>query len=229
MCAIDCSGPRQRITETDRLRYTAFSIDQNLRVECMGSFRRGQADCGDVDILVTRDTGDGQTHAGQVQTLVNLLFRQGLFKHTLAEPDDWKSLDAKWMGLLSGAPDGKGKGKMRRVDVLGVPFKELGAAMIYFTGNDIFNRSLRLKARHNGFSLSQKGLFKDVIRDKKTGLKLTEGVCIACKFFTVCSRVNLISLYSSPSVQLKPKRRSLLRLIQFIGAWSKSRAGRDWH
>ena len=46
---------------------------------------------------------------------------------------------------------------MRRIDILGVPFPELGAALIYFTGNDIFNRSLRLKARHMGYSLNQRG------------------------------------------------------------------------
>lgn len=88
---------------------------------------------------------------------------------------------------------------MRRIDILGVPFPELGAALIYFTGNDIFNRSLRLKARHMGYSLNQRGtvgtkatrsmlilrlgiagLFKDVWRDKKTGEKKTAGACVAC-------------------------------------------------
>jgi len=48
------------------------------------------------------------------------------------------------------------------------------AAMIYFTGNDHYNRSLRLKARHMGYSLNQKCLSKSVIRDKK-GEKMTEG------------------------------------------------------
>ena len=58
-------------------------------------------------------------------------------------------------------------------DILGVPWNEMGAALLYFTfvvfdqpfartdresiydrGNDIFNRSLRLKARHMGLSLN---------------------------------------------------------------------------
>ena len=62
-----------------------------------------------------------------------------------------------------------------------MPYDELGAALIYFTGNDIFNRSLRLKARHMGLSLNQRGLFKDVIRDRTTKLKLTCGERIASR------------------------------------------------
>jgi hypothetical protein len=31
----------------------------------MGSYRRGAEDSGDVDILLTRDTSDGKTHAGE--------------------------------------------------------------------------------------------------------------------------------------------------------------------
>ena len=84
-----------------------------------------------------------------IQRLVEILYAQGLVRHTLANPDDWKALDAKWMGLLCGA-----NGKMRRIDILGrneatpyslrslytisgVPYDELGAALIYFTGNDM--------------------------------------------------------------------------------------------
>lgn len=51
---------------------------------------------------------------------------------------------------------------MRRIDILGVPEDQLPAAMIYFTGNDIFNRSLRLKARHMGYSLNQRYLSQGV-------------------------------------------------------------------
>lgn len=118
-----------------------------------------------------------------------------MIAHTLTNPEDWTSLDAKWNGLLLGE-----NSKMRRIDILGesillvsvscahnlyhdigVPYDELGAALIYFTGNDIFNRSLRLKARHMGLSLNQRGLFKDVIRDRKTGVKLTAGERVASR------------------------------------------------
>lgn len=43
-----------------------------------------------------------------------------------------------------------------------------------------FNRSMRLKARHLGYRLNQRGLFKDVSRGRD-GLKLTDGKRVECK------------------------------------------------
>lgn len=47
--------------------------------------------------------------------------------------------------------------KWRRLDILVVAEVEMGAALIYFTGNDIFNRSLRLLASRLGYRLNQYG------------------------------------------------------------------------
>lgn len=49
----------------------------------------------------------------------------------------------------------------------------------YWPGNDFFNRSMRLKARHLGYSLNQRGLYENLIRDKK-GNKITEGTRVPC-------------------------------------------------
>lgn len=51
----------------------------------------------------------------------------------------------------------------RRLDLLLVPYEELGAALLYFTGNDIFNRSMRLLASRKGMRLNQHGLYDGVI------------------------------------------------------------------
>ncbi|KAI9886442.1 MAG: phosphoglycerate kinase [Watsoniomyces obsoletus] len=54
----------------------------------------------------------------------------------------------------------KDKGEIwRRIDILLVPPYELGAALLYFTGNDLFNRSIRLLARKKGWKLNRHGLF----------------------------------------------------------------------
>ena len=58
-----------------------------------------------------------------------------------------------------------------------VPESEYGAALIYFTGNDIFNRSLRLLASKKGMRLNQRGLYRDVMRGPSR-TKVTEGELI---------------------------------------------------
>ena len=50
--------------------------------------------------------------------------------------------------------------------------------MIYFTGNDIFNRSLRLLASKKGMGLNQRGLFKDTLRGRGRE-KVARGSCVA--------------------------------------------------
>ncbi|KAF4512455.1 hypothetical protein G6O67_001594 [Ophiocordyceps sinensis] len=55
------------------------------------------------------------------------------------------------------------RGVWRRIDFLLVPETEMGGALIYFTGNDIFNRSMRLLARKKGMRLNQRGLYKNVL------------------------------------------------------------------
>jgi len=67
----------------------------------------------------------------------------------------------------------------RRIDLLLVPACSLGANLIYFTGNDIFNRSMRLLASRKGMRLNQHGLYKNVMRGpgrvKETDGALVEG------------------------------------------------------
>ena len=83
----------------------------------------------------------------------------------------------KWYGA-STVPSNHGV--WRRIDLLIVPPDEIGAARLYFTGNGLFNRTIRLLAQHKGFSLSQHGLFRDVARGKRRE-KLSEGVLVESK------------------------------------------------
>ncbi|ORX39393.1 hypothetical protein BD324DRAFT_577128 [Kockovaella imperatae] len=169
--------PRAECREIfDLIRAETESIDKKVWIEIMGSYRRGQEDSGDVDILITRHPEDGLTHAGVLQRLVSGLSKRGIITHDLSIPHDWMALEAKWMGICRLPPNGK----YRRLDILCIPFEQWGAALIYFTGNEIFNRSMRLYARKRGYSLNQRGLSHGVIRGKD-GLKFTEGEIIASR------------------------------------------------
>ncbi|GMK59721.1 hypothetical protein CspeluHIS016_0803270 [Cutaneotrichosporon spelunceum] len=159
----------------DLIRVAALAIDSKLWIEIMGSYRRGAETSGDVDILITRNTADKLDHSGVLKRLVHTLRSSGVITHDLSTPHDWYDLEAKWMGV--GRVPG---GKYRRIDILIVPFENWGAALIYFTGNEVFNRSLRLYARKQGYSLNQRGLFRGVIRDRK-GNKIADGEMVASR------------------------------------------------
>ncbi|KZT57577.1 Nucleotidyltransferase [Calocera cornea HHB12733] len=160
----------------DKIREAAMKIDGNITLYIMGSYRRGEQTVGDIDLLLTRDPTDGITHAGMLHKLLDTLHDQGLLTDDLVIPPHNKALEQKYMGIGRLPPDGK----LRRIDILAIPYDQKGAALIYFTGDDLFNRSIRLLAHKKGYSLNQRGLYGGVMRDTKRK-KMTEGVIVASK------------------------------------------------
>lgn len=140
----------------------------------MGSYRRGAKDSGDIDMIITCPGASLSTLRTVVfGSLVPQLFASGFLKASLATARSYDSTGSKWHGA-SCLPSSK---VWRRMDFLLVPEQEMGAALIYFTGNDIFNRSIRLLARKKNMRLNQKGLYKDVKRGLR-GEKLNEGTLV---------------------------------------------------
>ncbi|RWA12209.1 hypothetical protein EKO27_g2910 [Xylaria grammica] len=62
----------------------------------------------------------------------------------------------------------------RRIDFLLVPQTEIGAALVYFTGNDLFNRSMRLLARKKKMKLNHRGLYGPGVEEGKDERKIFE-------------------------------------------------------
>ena len=140
----------------------------------MGSFHRGAAHSGDIDMLISRPGASlAQLRTVVFDDLVPALSKAGFLKVALATSHAPDASGSKWHGA-SCLPGSK---VWRRMDLLLVPEAEMGAALIYFTGNDIFNRSMRLLARKKGMRLNQKGLYKDVKRGRR-GEKLNEGTLV---------------------------------------------------
>ncbi|TBU54960.1 hypothetical protein BD310DRAFT_826872 [Dichomitus squalens] len=167
--------PRAEVQEIyDKIKGEALKLDPKLFIQVMGSFRRGKSTCGDIDILISRPVDDGKTHQGILRRLLAELHRQDIVTEDLCLPDNFEDLELVYRGLCR-----KGPGSLRRrIDFLTVPWVSRGAALLYYTGDDIFNRSLRLKANKMGYSLNQRGLYADVIRNKDRQ-KVTEGVLVA--------------------------------------------------
>ncbi|KAI0350568.1 hypothetical protein OH77DRAFT_1412881 [Trametes cingulata] len=169
--------PRAEVEEIyNKVKAAALKIDPRLFIEIMGSYRRGKADCGDIDVLITRPTDDGKTHQGVLRRLLKELHQQGLITEDLCLPEDFQDLELVYRGLCR-----KDSNSLRRrIDFLTVPWISRGAALLYYTGDDIFNRSLRLKANKMGYALNQRGLYAGVVRnpsDKRQ--KLNDGHLIA--------------------------------------------------
>ncbi|KAG6849013.1 hypothetical protein H0H93_011996 [Arthromyces matolae] len=163
--------PREEAKQIfELIKPIALEIDPKLFVEIMGSYRRGKADCGDIDIMITRPPGDGKTHAGVLPKLLDKLHAAGILTEDLALPEDPHDLEAIYRGLCR-LPHREGS-RRRRIDFLTVPWASRGAALLYYT----FNRAIRMKANVLGYSLNQKGLFGGVVRDPRNRrVKLNTG------------------------------------------------------
>jgi DNA polymerase IV len=149
-------------------------IDAKFEATVMGSYRRGAKDSGDIDMIITCPGATLATLRTVVfDSLVPQLYKANFLKASLATSRSNDPTGTKWHGASCLA----GSTVWRRMDLLLVPEEEMGAALIYFTGNDIFNRSMRLLARKKNMRLNQRGLYKDMKWGRR-GEKLNEGVLV---------------------------------------------------
>ena len=170
--------PRSEVeAHASYLRDYVTAVSPAIEVILGGSYRRGASDCGDIDFLLTSPTLPiSSLRTTVLETIIPRLFLARYLKAALATTDPTRG--TKWHGAAC-LPSNKEQ-VWRRVDFLLVPWEEMGAALIYFTGNDIFNRSMRLLASRRGMQLNQRGLFKDVLRGPRR-VKVTDGELVEGK------------------------------------------------
>lgn len=169
--------PRKEVeAHGEIVRKAVQTVDPNMQVIVAGSYRRGAQNSGDVDVLITKPDGTlGEIRTLMKQVVIPQLVQDGFLKVALATSRIYDTDGSKWHGA-SALP---GSSIWRRIDLLFVPGAEFGAAIIYFTGNDIFNRSMRLLAHKKGLCLNQHGLYANVLcnaqRQKVNPGRLLEG------------------------------------------------------
>ncbi|KAH0844883.1 hypothetical protein AYO21_05788 [Fonsecaea monophora] len=156
--------PRSEVEQHAAIVETALkSADPKFQLIIGGSYRRGSKDSGDIDcIIFMPEAGISHIRTLMLETVIPGLMAQGFLKVALAGGHSSSDDSSKWHGA-SALP---GCDVWRRIDFLFVPWTELGAALLYFTGNDLFNRSIRLLASKKQMRLNQHGLFKDVMRGR---------------------------------------------------------------
>ena len=145
-----------------------------VKVIACGSYRRGRPTCGDVDILITRT--DHKQVKGMCERLVVRLEEIGFLKERLSmSAGSLERHREMYMGvcLLPGYTTA------RRIDIKVYPKEQYGFALLYFTGSDYFNRSMRLFSDRKGFTLSDHGLIP--VAKTASGSKVSKGIGIPCQ------------------------------------------------
>ncbi|CCC09399.1 hypothetical protein SMACR_05184 [Sordaria macrospora] len=191
--------PRSEVAALgDYIKKEAAQIDPIVELLIGGSYRRGAESSRDVDFIVTKkDTTSSADLVAFFERLLKVLTDKGCVVATLSALNTTRpgkdGPGSKWLGCCvlpraheptndkvktrrsaKSASPKTPQPVWRRVDFLLVPETEYGAALIYFTGNDIFNRSMRLLASKKGMRLNQRGLYKEVMRGRDR-VKVTQG------------------------------------------------------
>lgn len=154
--------PKAEIERFEKLLYPIITrLNKQIQWEICGSYRRGQSNSGDIDILITHpeyNTRDKVTENPWLQTLVNTLESKNILCDHLT--NEGKS---KYMGVgrvpIQGQPDWMDTSIARRIDIRFVPYDSYITSLLYFTGSAKENIRLRKVAISKGYKLSEYGLF----------------------------------------------------------------------
>ncbi|XAR65021.1 DNA-directed DNA polymerase [Bertholletia excelsa] len=150
--------PRHEVQEMEQLlQRVGEDILPGVVVVCAGSYRRGKASCGDLDIVITHP--DGKSHIGFLRKYVKHLkdikfLRDDLIFSIHSEEGTDAGVDT-YFGLCTYP----GQELRHRIDFKVYPRDIYAFGLIAWTGNDVLNRRLRLQAESRGYRLDDTGLF----------------------------------------------------------------------
>ncbi len=145
--------PRSEMDELKKSIETHIkAVDKELIFEICGSYRRGLASSGDIDILVSHPKY--MTNISEQKILSKIV----KYMETTGFLVDYLTKDGekKYMGFCKVGP----KNKARRIDIRVIDYISYYAGVIYFTGSQHFNIEVRNKALEKNMSLSEYGLVK---------------------------------------------------------------------
>ena len=182
--------PRAEIEEY----YSLFKDSADEPFEIVGSYRRGLATSGDIDVIVNGNL-----------TIVDRLVKKGIILHVLSKGES-KAL------VIAKLPDAK---SARRVDFLYSPPDEFAFAKLYFTGSKIFNTVMRQHAVNMGYTLNEHGIYS-LSKDKVKGAKITQ---IFKDEKDIFSFLNLV--YKKPEERKDGRAVTTSPLLSIINAFKK--------
>ena len=171
--------PRAEIDEYKKelIKVFAESTPPGSMFNIVGSYRRGVATSGDIDIIITNEADDKKAFTDFMDALI----KDGIIIHVLSRGKT-KSLT---IARLPGKP-------ARRVDLMYTPPDQYAFAVLYFTGSKAFNTMQRQRALDLGFTLNEHGFHE--MKDGKKGKAVTGDFHIEQDIFDFLGMV-----YKTPS------------------------------
>ncbi|XP_059448061.1 DNA polymerase lambda isoform X2 [Corylus avellana] len=150
--------PRHEVQEMEELlQKVGEDILPGVIIICGGSFRRGKASCGDLDIIITHP--DGKSHSGFLSKYVKRLKDMKFLREDLIFSSHSKEGTDSGVDTYFGLCTYPGRELRHRIDFKVFPRDIYAFGLIAWTGNDVLNRRLRLLAEPKGFRLDDTGLF----------------------------------------------------------------------
>jgi len=147
---------KKRIPRLEMEKHEAYvrkMLPKEFEMVVVGSYRRGLPTSGDFDVMITSRTLTDLVAASHFQQFIDLLVDEGYIRGEFARGEH------KFMGV-SRLPRHQ---THRHIDLLLCKPEEYWYTILYFTGSDVFNVSMRRHALSKGYSLSEHGLKK--VRD----------------------------------------------------------------
>ena len=126
-------------------------LDDHIKFEICGSYRRLHKTSHDIDVLITSN------EYVDINDIVKKLYSENILVDDLT----YKSHDQKYMGIC------KINGKFRHIDIIVTSPNMWAYNLLYFTGSSTFNRKMRYIAKKRGYTLSNKGIV-----DKRTNERI---------------------------------------------------------
>lgn len=150
--------PRKEIIQYEKEIKKIFQKVKNSgsTFQIVGSYRRGNADSGDIDICICDPDDDVEVFNRFLDALIE--------KKILIEVLSRGNVKSLGVSRIRRKP-------ARRIDFMFTPRKELSFALLYFTGNKTFNTLMRKRALDLGYSMNEHGLYKM----EKVGNKVKKG------------------------------------------------------
>jgi DNA polymerase/3'-5' exonuclease PolX len=134
--------PREEMMNHEHM--LLINLPDMMDGDIVGSFRRGAASSGDIDLLIKEV---------DIHAYVNDLVEQGYIMEILAMGEN------KCMAIA-------GFQTPRRLDILLTPLDEYAYAMLYFTGSQQFNIAFRQHAVKRGYTLNEHGMKQTTAKTK---------------------------------------------------------------